>query len=287
MIVKEGVGQVNVDCLSELEDLDRIAGRHKRKVKFGIRLHPNLKGRTSAFIDDRNRFGFDTRRGAALKLCEDLTRFRNLRLSGIHAHAFIRESNWRRFRPYVAFMFDFAAKLYAHTDIRLDYINLGGGIDSRYRSRKADILLQTFIHVIRLKYAGLPYQPTVFLELGRYITADTGFGLARIVRIKKGKEAKWVILDMASNILIPLNSADFGVIPAQYKRGRALRYHVGDNLSSYAGVITRDCVLKGVAEGDCVLIENCGAYTQSMASQFGHEIPPVLVADKGNLKVCR
>lgn len=171
-------------------------------------------------------------------------------------------------------------------------IDLGGGFGAPFahhgerprfpglRTRLADVL-----------DAGLPGwrdgAPVIAFESGRYLVADSGALVTRVMDVKRSKDEVFVVLDSGVNHLggmsglrrIPKVVPD--VIAPAGRDGELTVTLVGP-LCTPLDTLGRDVRLPRVRSGDLLVVPNVGAYglTASLLGFLGHP-PPVEVAVRG------
>ena len=287
IIAKDGVSQVNIDSESELFRLNKIAKRFLKVINIGIRIRPDFNGEISKFASRGNRLGLDSRSNAAWKICRLASSLDSIRLVGLHSHVLICKDNAESHKRLSKFMCTFTQKLQNELGIRLEYINLGGGFNSRSQIERNDANFCDFAEAILGQLNTLDYQPQVILEVGRYLVNDAALAISKVITKKKDVGINWLIVDIGTNVLVPLAHADFKTVPVNIRnnaKNRLKKFSVGDSLCSFGGVIEKDAFLPEIFEGDYIAISNCGAYTVSMASGFGKSIPKILFVDKNKIR---
>jgi diaminopimelate decarboxylase len=118
----------------------------------------------------------------------------------------------------------------------------------------------------------------LIFEPGRFVVEDSALGLCSVVRTKTVGERRHVIVDLSTNLLIPLPLARFElVMPPQ--SGETFPTTICDGTCSPAGVFVRDVQAPRIAEGSRLALANCGAYTAALAEPFMEPPAPVLWCD--------
>jgi diaminopimelate decarboxylase len=113
--------------------------------------------------------------------------------------------------------------------------------------------------------------------LGRFLVEDTAVAVATVERVKRLGDLRWLVVDLSTNLLVPLPLARFELAERQ---GRELvRTAVCDGTCSPAGVFCRDIMYASVPEGERIAILNCGAYTAALAEPFFEPPAPVFWCD--------
>ncbi|HYG62095.1 MAG TPA: alanine racemase, partial [Thermoanaerobaculia bacterium] len=192
------------------------------------------------------------------------------RVVGLHAHAGsgIRVAEaWAETARFLAA----AAPLFPH----LRALDLGGGLGVPERPGQPpldlDVLAGT-LRAFRREHPGLE----LWLEPGRYLVAQAGVLLARVVQIKRKGEATYVGLETGMNSLI--RPALYGSYHPIYNLSRlgeapSQTVHVVGPICETGDVLGRSRRIAPAAEGDVLLIANAGAYGRVMSSRYNLREP--------------
>jgi len=260
----------NVESLSELDNINRIAGRLNKIANVAIRINPDIEPKTHKFITTgkiTNKFGIDF--DSAYKILLIRNKFANLNICGLHIHigSQITES-----APYVAAITKMA-KFIARLKIRgidLEYLNIGGGLGIIYDKETPQTAK---------KFAGsvLPIleetKLKIILEPGRFIVGNAGILVVRVLYIKSTPKKKFVIVDAGMNDLIrpALYDAYHNILPLQVRSrapGVRSKYDVVGPICESADFFAKERRLPCVKEGDYLAIMGAGAYAFSMSSNY-------------------
>lgn len=260
----------NVESLSELDNINRIAGRLNKIANVAIRINPDIEPKTHKFITTgkiTNKFGIDF--DSAYKILLIRNKFANLNICGLHIHigSQITES-----APYVAAITKMA-KFIARLKIRgidLEYLNIGGGLGIIYDKETPQTAE---------KFAGsvLPIleetKLKIILEPGRFIVGNAGILVVRVLYIKSTPKKKFVIVDAGMNDLIrpALYDAYHNILPLQVRSrapGVRSKYDVVGPICESADFFAKERRLPCVKEGDYLAIMGAGAYAFSMSSNY-------------------
>lgn len=262
----------NVESLSELKNLNRIAARERKSISVALRINPDIEPRTHKFITTgklTNKFGIDL--GSAEKILRERFRFTNLRIRGLHIHIGSQITESAPFVAAISKITRFIRRLDAE-NIRLEYLNIGGGLGIIYGNERPQTA-QKFARQILplLKATGL----RIILEPGRFVVGNAGILLTKVLYIKQTPIKKFVIVDAGMNDLIrpSLYEAYHNILPVirpQRKRDscRSEKYDVVGPICESADCFAKDRSLCGIKEGDYLAIMSAGAYGFSMASNY-------------------
>jgi diaminopimelate decarboxylase len=259
----------NVESLSELENINRIAGKLHKTVNVAVRINPDVEPKTHKFITTgkiTNKFGIDF--DNAYKIFQVRRRFANLNICGLHIHigSQITES-----APYIAAivkMTGFIAKL-RKMGVCLEYLNIGGGLGIVYDKENPQTAQKFARDVLPLlKGTGLK----IILEPGRFIIGNAGILVAKVLYIKSTPKKKFIIVDSGMNDLIrpALYEAYHQILPLRLSGGskKTEKADVVGPICESADCFARGRMLPRVKEGDYLAIMSTGAYGFSMSSNY-------------------
>jgi diaminopimelate decarboxylase len=261
-----GILCFNVESLSELHRLNRVAGEMGKRAPVSFRVNPDVDPKTHPYISTglkENKFGVPIADAPALyRLAASLP---NLEVSGIDCHI---GSQLIDLSPLV----DAADLVLALVDslaaegIRLRHIDLGGGVGIRYRDESQPDL-NAYGQALAARFAGRSEK--LLLEPGRSLVGNAGLLLTRVEYLKPGEDKNFAIVDAAMNDLMrpALYEAYHEITPVMSRDEPARNYDVvgpicetGDFIGFARGL--------SIEEGDLLAILSAGAYGMSMASNY-------------------
>lgn len=201
-------------------------------------------------------------------------------LSELHHHGLAREAATCVPSGIVQALMNSVLAVEAQLESRVSRINIGGGFEpeSILRSNH-DTSTATLLHeILNSVPRDFLHERTVVLEPGRAITKDAALALTRVVNVKELRKKKLAVVDIATNLLIPLPLAEFYVdtLPGKTRsspNSPVTAYDVVDGTCSPAGVIVRDALLPVVEPEDTLVVSCAGAYTWSLAEPFYDYLP--------------
>lgn len=258
----------NVESAEELDALARVAGRLKRPAPVSIRLNPDVDPRTHPHITTgraENKFGVET--AEALALYRRAARDRRLRVVGAQCHIGSQITEVAPYRRAAASVARTVRRL-EEMGIRLSHVDVGGGIGITYKdetplplSRWAGVLEQTFAPWPDLR---------LLLEPGRYLVADAGLLLARVLYRKKTTKRRFVIVDAAMTDLPrpALYDAWHPVEAVRPRPGKRELVDVVGPVCESGDFLARGRSLPPLERGDYVAVGKAGAYAFAMSSQY-------------------
>ena len=264
--IKAGILCFNVESLSELHRLNRVAGEMGQVAPVSFRVNPDVDPKTHPYISTglkENKFGVPIADAPALyRLAASLP---NLKVTGIDCHI---GSQLTDLSP----LADAADRVLALVDtlaaegITLHHIDLGGGVGIRYNDETPPDL-DAYGRTLAERFSGR--HEKLLLEPGRSLVGNAGLLLTRVEYLKPGDGKNFAIVDVAMNDLMrpALYEAYHEIISVKQKSGSPTRYDIVGPICETGDFIgfARDMCIE---EGDLLAILSTGAYGMSMASNY-------------------
>jgi diaminopimelate decarboxylase len=121
------------------------------------------------------------------------------------------------------------------------------------------------------------------LEPGRFLVAQAGLLLARVLYVKKNWKKTFVITDAGMNDLIrpALYQAHHEIVPVAPRSGRKRVVDVVGPVCETGDFFARDRLLPGLLPDDLVAILDAGAYGSSLGSNYNSRPRPAEVLIEG------
>lgn len=262
-----GIKCFNIESVSELVRLDRIAADSGIRAPVSIRVNPDVDPNTHPYIATglkENKFGIAY--DQAVDVYQQASGLKNIEIKGIDCHI---GSQITEIDPFI----DALGKLIRlvhdieSSGIEIKHVDIGGGLGIRYQDETPPTI-QQFTEQIRDLFADTNYQ--VIIEPGRSIIGNAGILLTRVEYIKHTAYKNFAIIDAAMTELLR---------PALYDAWHEVRTvkeqsDTDANLYDLVGPVceTGDFIAKdrklALQEGDLLAIYSAGAYGFSMSSTY-------------------
>lgn len=283
------IGRISVDNFFELALLDEIAKSKNIIADILLRITPGIECHTHEYIQTGHldsKFGFDlTQIDEAVELI--LNEYKNLKIHGLHAHIGSQIFETSIYPDEIEILIRELARLDEKFSLKLDEINIGGGIGVKYTQEDIppsiyDIgeLVVDKLNIMIEKYNIEP--PTVFLEPGRSIISTAGVTLYTVgssKQVPNGK--KYVAVDggMADNPRPSMYQAKYLAEVANRKENDIPREKItlAGRFCESGDVLIPEIELPVLLEGDIICVYNTGAYNYSMASNYNKVSKPAMV----------
>ena len=279
LAIELGVGRISVDNFLELDLLNEIARSENKIADILLRITPGIECHTHEYIQTGHldsKFGFDlTQLDEAVDLV--LNTYTNLKLHGLHAHIGSQIFETKVYHDEIEILVKEISRLDEKFGIKLDEINIGGGLGVKYTETDyppstyeiADVIIDSLQKSIK-KY-GIE-SPSLFIEPGRSIISTSGVTLYTIGSSKQvPKGRKYVAVDggMADNPRPSMYQAKYFAEIANSKEEDTLQtVTIAGRFCESGDILIKDIALPQPSEGDILCVYNTGAYNYSMASNY-------------------
>lgn len=283
-----GVGRISVDNFLELSLLNELAKSNNKNVDILLRITPGIECHTHEYIQTGHldsKFGFDlTQIDEAVDLI--LTEYKNLRLHGLHAHIGSQIFETKVYHDEIDILVKEIARLDEKFGLKLDEINIGGGLGVKYTDKDAPPSTFEIAEVIikSLKESVDKYgieAPTLLIEPGRSIISTAGvtlYTLGSSKQVPKGKKYAAIDGGMSDNPRPSMYQAEyFAQIANKPAENLAQTVTIAGRFCESGDILIQNINLPEIEEGDILCVYNTGAYNYSMASNYNRVQKPEMV----------
>jgi diaminopimelate decarboxylase len=284
-----GVARFNVESADELQLLQRIAAERNVIANASARINPDVDALTHAKIStgkSENKFGVSI--DEAREWFAGSAALTHVRLDGLHVHIGSQMLSLDPIRAALQRVAAFWHEL-AGAGHAIRSLDVGGGLGVRYRAgHDHPVSINDYADAIREALAG--FDGRILLEPGRWLVAEAGVLLTRVIRIKHGQQRKFLILDAAMNDLLrpSLYDAWHDIVPLVDDSRPMQVYDVVGPVCETGDTFARDRELPECEAGDLVMIKATGAYGASMASTYNSRpLAAEVLLDRGRYAVVR
>ena len=266
MAIKKRVLLINIESESEANLINKISKRMSKKTSVGIRLNPNVVGKTHKKMSTggkNEKFGLVYK--DCINLCKKIKKMKNMKLDGLSVHIGSQITNIKPFKNVLVKI----NKIIEKTKINFKFIDLGGGMGISYTNKEKQLNLKQYAHLVS-KFIKNRNTKIIF-EPGRFIIGNTAILITKIIYIKKNNNKIFIILDTGMNDLMrpALYDAQHPIIPLK-KTNKLIKGNiefVGPICESSDTFLNKKNFSK-VKEGDYVGITHAGAYGMSLSSNY-------------------
>lgn len=264
------ISYFNVESLQELEVIDSISKKFSKKTTVSIRINPNIKSETHKKIQtgsSDDKFGIDLN---DISHIPKLQKLENINITGLHFHIGSQIINLKPFHDLCKISNEILNYL-RENDIKIKNINVGGGLGIDYEYPEKNLLsnFKEFINLFNNEIR-LDKNQSIHFELGRSIVGQCGFLISKILYSKKSYDKNFLILDSGMNNLIrpALYNSKHKISNLTSKNSDHLNYDVAGPICESSDTFAKDYRLVKSIRGDLIAIHSCGAYAESMSSNY-------------------
>lgn len=281
-----GVLLINVESEGELLLVDDLARQRAVVAPVAIRVNPEVTVDTpheyTRTGEKGHKFGVaydDARALAALA-----GRLGNVRLAGLDMHI---GSQIVRFEPFNAALQRLVALL---DQVRrdgapfLEYLDIGGGLGVTYDGEEP-ANAERFAAGVRAALAGADVR--LILEPGRYLVANAGVLLTRVLYRKRSGGKEYVVTDAGMNDLVrPSHYKAYHKVEAVRPTGRRMVSNIVGPVCESGDFLALDRETDDVQPGDLLAVRSAGAYGFVMSSNYNSRPRPAeVLVDAGRWAV--
>ncbi len=270
----------NVESVSELDHLERLAARHGKQARVSLRVNPDVDAGTHDHVSTGRAFDkFGIPVDEALALAERISEYRCVDIMGVHQHIGSQITKLDPFVESVEKTADLVEELKRRGhDIK--YFNIGGGLGIRYNDEETPTP-KDLVDAIRptLEATGAK----ILCEMGRYISGNAGALITSVVYRKRSGEKDFIVADAGMNDLLR---------PSLYDAHHEVRSVQEDGSVSNADLVgpvcesgdylARNRELPDAHEGDLLAVMSAGAYGFAMASNYNSRRRPAEILVRGD-----
>jgi diaminopimelate decarboxylase len=286
LALQSGILIFNVESAGEMELLAERAGKLRKRARVALRVNPDVFAETHPYISTglrEHKFGIDIRQARAVYKAAAKHKFLDPCGVSVHIGSQIRSTD-----PFGA-----AAERVGQLvrDLRADglpisSVDVGGGLGVEYHSNHAfnpEEKVQQYAAALLKTLRPIEGLQLLF-EPGRFIVAQAGALVTRVLYVKKNGEKTFVVTDAAMNDLIrpALYQAHHDIVPVVRRKGaRKKTVDVVGPVCETGDFFARDRELPELKPGDLVAILDAGAYGLSLSSNYNSRPRPAEVLVEG------
>ena len=283
LALEAGILEFNVESEAELELLAARARKHKRVARFALRVNPDVFAETHPYISTglrEHKFGIDIRRAPAIY--RSVARHRWLEAHGVSVHIGSQIRSAEPFGSAIARVSRMVRQL-AREGIVLKSIDAGGGLGIDYHSVNFDAAAHVRSYAGAIEKALDGFEGRLLLEPGRFLVAQAGALMARVLQVKRNGKKTFVVVDAAMNDLIrpALYQAHHEIVPVRPRAGKPRVVDVVGPVCETGDFFARDRKLARVEPGDLVALLDAGAYGMVQSSNYNTRMRPAEVLVEG------
>jgi diaminopimelate decarboxylase len=286
LAIRKKILLINVESESEAILINKIGKKINKIIPIGFRLNPNIDAKTHKKIStgkSENKFGVSIKDFSSFY--KKIEQFKNLRINALSVHIGSQILSDAPFKKTL----DVLSKVIRDLNIKLKYVDLGGGFGIRYNKTDKQINLNNyakFVHNFKKKL-----NCSIIFEPGRSLVGNTGILVSKIQYIKKGSNKNFIIIDAGMNDFMrtALYDVNHNIVPItkKNKMNKIPIEFVGPICETTCKFVKYKDYQR-VEEGDFVAITDVGAYGSSLSSNYNTKpLIAEILASKNSFKIIR
>jgi len=290
LALRSGILIFNAESEAELELLAERAAKQRVKARVALRVNPDVFAETHPYISTglrEHKFGIEI--GKARSVYKAAAKSKHLEPCGVSVHIGSQIRSAEPFGAAISRVVDLVLLL-RRDGIAIQYVDAGGGLGIDYHAGgdsaagfDPEKQVGAYAEALLAPLERLGEDVTLLLEPGRFLVAQAGLLLARVLYVKKNGKKTFVITDAGMNDLIrpALYQAHHEIVAVAPREGRKRVVDVVGPVCETGDFFARDRLLPELRMGDLVAILDAGAYGSSLSSNYNSRPRPAEVLVEG------
>ncbi len=270
--LKKNIGCFNCESTGEIKVINALANKLNKKATISIRINPNVNAHTHQYITtglEENKFGINV--WELPDVLHVIAQCRNINLTGLHFHIGSQVTDIAPFKS-LCLKVNELQQWFESRHIYLTSINIGGGLGIDYYNPDKNAVpdFDGYLGVF-MRFLNLRRGQTLHCEPGRALIAQCGTLVSRVLFVKNGRQANFIILDAGMTELIrPALYQSYHKIEnlTGTKRNSIVSYDVTGPICESSDCFGKAIDLPVTERGDILIIRSAGAYGESMALDY-------------------
>ncbi len=294
LALRAGILAFNVESQGELALLASRAAKLRIRARFAIRVNPDVFAETHPYISTglhEHKFGVSI--ATALAMYKSVAKSKWLEAHGVSVHIGSQIASAAPFGQAVERVHSLVRRL-ARAGIEIRTIDAGGGLGIDYHTplptnpdgAAFDPARRVHAYAKALNAALDGFEGQLLIEPGRFLVAQAGALLTRVLNVKRNGKKTFVITDAAMNDLIrpALYQAHHEIVPVRSGKTRAPKPRIVDIVGPVCETgdfFARSRPLAPVEPGDLLALLDAGAYGMAQSSNYNSRPRPAEVLVEG------
>ncbi len=281
--LKSSLLQFNIESVSELESINKIAISLNKQAPIAFRVNPDIDAGTHENISTGkadNKFGIPIDK--AKEVYQYANKLEKIKIVGIDVHIGSQISNLNAFRQ----TFEHLAKLIyelKNVNIHLENIDIGGGLGIKYTDDDLEPDLREYSALVKKILGNLNCR--IIFEPGRYIVGNCGILVTKVLYKKTSQNKNFLITDAGMNDFsrTALYGAIHKLIPLSKKKsGNTGIFDVVGPVCESTDTFLKNYLVEGAETGDYLAFLDVGAYGAVLSSEYNTRplVPEIMVYNK-------
>ncbi|AEV28601.1 diaminopimelate decarboxylase [Sphaerochaeta pleomorpha str. Grapes] len=284
---------INLDDITHIEALDHAVKKVPPVICFRYNPGPERTGNAIIGNPVEAKYGVTSDQ---IVDCYRIMQKKGVKRFGLHTMVASNELDGTYIIETARMLFELCVRIYRETGIRIEFIDMGGGIGIPYRPEQKAMDLNHVSAEMKKLYeqivvpAGLDPLKIVF-ECGRCITGPYGYLVSRVLHVTR-KYKHYVGLDASmADLMRPALYGAYHHITVVGKQDQSLdhTYDVTGSLCENNDKFAIDRMLPKIEKGDLLVLHDAGAHGHSMGFNYNAKLRPAeyLLRTDGSLVMIR
>lgn len=265
--IEKDILYINVESEAELGRVELIAKELDATCRISIRVNPNIDPKTHPYISTGlhdNKFGVDIE--SAKRMYIKANNSQSLDPVGIHFHIGSQLTELDPIYESAVIVSDLVRSLMS-IKIELKFFDVGGGLGVTYKNEET-IKPYDYAQAVLGALKGLDL--TIVCEPGRFLTANAGYFLTKVLYEKKNGDKRFVVVDGAMNDLLrpSLYKAYHRIEPLTQSKSELSEADVVGPVCESGDFFAKNYMLPMLEHNDLLVIHSAGAYGFGMGSNY-------------------
>ncbi|MFA7610746.1 MAG: diaminopimelate decarboxylase [Sulfurimonas sp.] len=285
--IQKDILYINLESEAELGRVELIAKELDVVCRISIRVNPNIDPQTHPYISTGlhdNKFGVDINTAKRMYIRANNSQY--LEPVGIHFHIGSQLTELKPIYESAEIVADMVRSLMG-IKIELKFFDIGGGLGITYKD-EVTIEPYDYAQAILSTLKGLDL--TIICEPGRFLTANGGYFLTKVLYEKQNGEKRFVVVDGGMNDLLrpSLYNAYHKIEAITDSKTNESEADVVGPVCESGDFFAKNYMLPKLEHNNLLLIHSAGAYGFGMGSNYNTRGRSAEVAIKdGKAKLIR
>lgn len=289
---------INVDSMYEVNFVIDYAKNHPDKqIKIGLRLNFDISENGLTILQDGyeiSRFGICTENGSLQQVITELEKISNIKIIGLHGHFSTKTRSVQSYKSKTQKLCQIAKEYILNS---IEFINIGGGIygempkSFNINTPSFDDYAEAICEVMNQEFGHSEKKPTLVLEPGVAMVANTFIFVSKVIEVKKIKEENFVLVDGSVHTIKPTmhkNNLPHRIIRNNdVEKNKNESFHIVGYTCMEKDYLAHDIKEVLPQINDYIIFGNVGAYTIVFSPPFIKERPAIIAMDNHEIFVVR
>ena len=283
---------INLDDITHIPFIEEIIGIPE-VISFRYNPGPLRTGNSIIGNPVESKYGFTKE-----QIFEgfEMVRKKGAKRFGLHSFIISNELNRASYVETARMLFELAVELKDKIGIRLEFVNLSGGIGIPYKPEQDEVNLEKLGEEVKAEYEKI-VKPNgldplkIYAECGRMVTGPYGFLVTKALH-KKEIYKNYIGVDACmANLMRPALYGAYHHITVLGKEGEKsdYKYDVVGSLCENNDKFAVDRMLPKIEPGDTLVIHDAGAHGHAMGFNYNGKLrsKELLLKENGDVKLIR